>query len=247
MWIDFAPRCGNDRSVSSVQSVDGVRGVSASAGRRFRAWVSRTVIAVAISLGAGAIARAQPIIDDFSPKAGMPGDKILVQGSGFSVGSIKVYFWNGVLATVQVTSDTMLTATVPGGATTGALAVQRDSGSRVYTAAYFTVVGAGPYITDFSPTFGGSNTLVVINGVHFTGVAPSGVKFNGVAARDASANGAGTQINVHVPYGAPAGTGPITIITPAATAQKPTRNAPERCSCNIATAITVAEIGLRLM
>ena len=83
-------------------------------------------------------------------------------------------------------SDLSLEATVPAGATTGALAVQRDSGSRVYTAAYFTVVGAGPYITDFSPTFGGSNTLVVINGVHFTGVAPSGVKFNGVAARDAA-------------------------------------------------------------
>jgi uncharacterized repeat protein (TIGR01451 family) len=53
------------------------------------------------------------------------------------------------------------------------------------------------------------NDLVVINGVHFFAVASTGVSFNGAIATDASANAAGTQINVHVPFGAT--NGPITV------------------------------------
>ncbi len=151
----------------------------------------------------------------------MPGDTIQVYGTGFSVGTIRVYFWNGAQAVTQVTSDTMLKATVPNGAATGVLGVQRDSGQPVYTSAIFNVIGAGPYITDVIPAFGDSNTLVTITGVHLTNVALNGVKFNGVASTDAYPNGSGTQITVHVPRAAPVGSAPLSVTTIYGTSNSP--------------------------
>lgn len=172
--------------------------------------------------GAAPLAHGQAFINDFSPKAGMPGDIIQVYGSGFSVGTIRVYFWNGVPATTRVTTDTMLTATVPAGATTGVLGVQRDAGQPIYTSASFTVIGAGPYITDVSPAYGDTNTLVVISGVHLGSVPLNGVQFNGVASKDAYPSSAdGTQVTVHVPYGAPPGTAPLVVTTPYGSSNSP--------------------------
>lgn len=162
----------------------------------------------------------QPLIDDFDPKVGNTSDKLLVVGSGFSVGTIKVYFWRGVPASsVVVRSDSTMDVTVPSGAGTGPLGVQRDFGSTNYTAANFTRIGSGPYISSFTPLYGPTNQLVVLNGVHFGGVTAGGVKFNGRSAVDASVNSDGTLISVHVPYGAT--TGPISVTTPLGTSNSP--------------------------
>ncbi len=180
----------------------------------------RALVAAALFCGAAMAVQAQ-VITDFSPAAGMPGEKILVSGNGFSLGTIRIYFWNGVQAFTQVTSDTYLTATVPAGATTGVLTIQRNSDPPISTSAKFAVIGAGPYITDVTPAYGDSNTLVVISGVHLTNVALNGVKFNGVASTDAYPNGNGMQISVHVPRAAPIGAGPLTVTTPYGTSNAP--------------------------
>ncbi len=178
-------------------------------------------VRVALFLGSGLLAHAQPVITDFSPKAGTPGDTIQVIGVGFSVGTVTVYFWNGVPAFTRVVSDTMLTATVPVGATTGVLGIQNYLG-RTSTSADFTVVGRGPYITDVFPAYGDSSTTVTISGVHLTNVAPNGVKFNGVASTDASPNASGTIISVHVPPGAPPGSNPLVVTSTYGTSNSPT-------------------------
>ena len=136
---------------------------------------------------------------------GTAGDKILVVGTGFSSGLIKVYFWNGAAGTVTVRSDSTLEVPVPAAAANGPLGVQREPGTIQYTAANFLRIGSGPYISNFSPVYGPTNEMVVINGVHFSGLLADGVKFNGIRAADASVNGDGTMISVHVPYHATSG------------------------------------------
>ncbi len=176
---------------------------------------------VAVLCGSALLARGQAFINDFSPKAGMPGDTIQVIGSGFAPGTTRLYFWNGIQAVATVTSSTMLTAVMPAGATTGVLGVQIGAGQPVYTSAKFTVIGAGPYIADVTPAYGDSNTLVTISGVHLTNVALNGVKFNGAVSTDAYANGTGMQITVHVPRAAPIGPGPLTVTTIYGTSNSP--------------------------
>src|SRR5438477_11490313 len=107
-----------------------------------------------------AIRMAGQTITGFSPMVGSPGDMITVNGSGFT-GSDKVYFFNGKLASAAITSDSQLTATVPAGTTTGPIGIRVGTGSTICgsggfncSAADFTVIGSGPYITDVSPNLG---------------------------------------------------------------------------------------------
>jgi uncharacterized repeat protein (TIGR01451 family) len=191
--------------------------------RKRRAFVFFPGLVATLILGCCTIALGQaPVIDSFTPTAGSPGDIIQVSGSGFSRGGITVYFWNGVPASYAVTSDSQLTAIVPSGTATGALGISQNGSTPIYTSTDFLAIGPGPYISDFSPAFAGSNDLVVINGVHLVGVAPNGVSFNGVSSRDASPNANGTQINVHVPYGTPTGSGPIRVTASTGTSNSPT-------------------------
>lgn len=188
-------------------------------GRGRRGLIIRSLLAVLLIAG-GVVAPAQ-VIDSFSPFAGTPGEKILIGGSGFTSGSIRVFFWNGAQAAIQVTSDSYLTATIPSGATTGVLTIQRGSETPVSTSTNFTIIGRGPYITDLTPTYGDSSTMVEISGVHLTNVAPNGVRFNGVASTDANPTGNGMLVSVHVPAGAPVGPGLVSVTTPYGTSNAP--------------------------
>src|SRR6266568_4339440 len=78
-----------------------------------------------------------PVIMDFSPTAGAPGDQVLLMGSGFLSGSLTVRFGNppGVAATIVFTnSDSLMTISVPVGVTTGPISIQQGTGSPFYTA-----------------------------------------------------------------------------------------------------------------
>src|SRR5438128_11873107 len=167
----------------------------------------------------GARLFGQPIITDFTPQVGTAGDTVHITGSGFTLSGVKVYFYNGKLATTSITSDSQMTATVPAGITTGPIGIQQGAGPTQYSSSDYRAIGTGPCITDFSPTLGASNDTVVINGVHFSGVTATGVKFNGIHSNDASPNADGTQINVHVPYGA--SSGPISVTTGIGTSNSP--------------------------
>src|SRR4051794_3144587 len=68
-----------------------------------------------------------PNITGFTPTSGLTGAAVTITGSGFT-GTNSVKF-NGTSATYTVDSDTQLTATVPGGATTGPIAVTTAGGT----------------------------------------------------------------------------------------------------------------------
>jgi large repetitive protein len=167
----------------------------------------------------GSHAIAAPIITGFTPIAAAPGEKIQLTGSGFSSGSFVIRFWNGIVVTSGfVNSDTLVTVVVPDGATTGAISIQQGTGDPLYTVDDFTVVGFGPYIMSFSPSYGAVNDTVAITGVHLTNT--TGVKFGGVSATQFTPNADGTQISTRVPLGAT--TGLITVSTLFGTSNSPT-------------------------
>src|SRR5262252_4613031 len=149
----------------------------------------------------------QPVILDFNPKVGAPGDSVQIIGSGFFGGQVTVRFWNNQAALAFVNSDSIITTTVPSGISTGAISVQKDSGAQFFSSDNFLAIGSGPYISQLSPDIGAVNDSVLILGVHFANTL--GVKFNGVPVPSFGLNAAGTQITVFVPPGAT--NGPVTV------------------------------------
>src|SRR5207245_1365405 len=117
---------------------------------------------------------------------------------------------NGSAASFGVTSDTVIQATVPTGATTGPVTVTTPGGTAT-SAASFTVIPA-PTIASFTPTNGPVGTGVTISGTNFTGA--SAVRFNGSAASFSVTSA--TTIPATVPAGAT--TGPVSVTTPGGTA-----------------------------
>ena len=80
--------------------------------------------------------KVPPSITGFSPQTGPVGSKVVITGVAFT-GAKSVTF-NGVATTLTVNSDTQITTTVPGGATTGPIIVKTGGGA-VRTASSFIV------------------------------------------------------------------------------------------------------------
>src|SRR5207245_888495 len=118
--------------------------------------------------------------------------------------------FNGTSASFTVNSSTSITATVPGGATTGPISVTTSAGTAT-GASNFTVIPP-PTITSFSPTSGPVGTSVTITGANFTGV--TSVSINGTAA--SFTVNSSTSITATLPGGAT--TGPISVTTSGGTA-----------------------------
>jgi large repetitive protein len=148
-------------------------------------------------------------ISSFDPTFGQPGvTSVTISGSGFlNATSVSFHGTPCPTGTWQVSdqSGTQIIAYVPSGATTGPITVTKPGGSGT-SVDTFTVIGPGPYISDFSPTNAAVGTTVTINGAHFTGT--TSVKFNGTAASFLSPT-TDTQLNATVPAGAT--TGQITV------------------------------------
>ncbi|MGZ4368486.1 MAG: IPT/TIG domain-containing protein [Gaiellaceae bacterium] len=104
------------------------------------------------------------------------------------------------------------------GLTTAASGSGHKAASLIYVAptagggGNFTVTGAAPTITSFTPTSGAAGTAVTITGTNLSGA--TAVAFNGTSATYTVASA--TQINTTVP--ATAASGPITVTTPNGTA-----------------------------
>ena len=148
-----------------------------------------------------------PYITWFSPLFGSIGDSIVINGVHLT-NTVAVQF-NGTNATdfVANSAGTQITTRVPFGASSGPLTVSTLYGTS-NSPSSFTVIGSGPYITDFSPISGDSGTTVLIDGVHFTGV--TNVTFNGQAGTILGAN-SDTLIQVAAPFGVTSG--PIGVST----------------------------------
>ncbi len=122
------------------------------------------------------IAATKPVIVSFSPGSGEVGDRVTIQGSGFTKAT-KVLF--GITqAGFTVQDDGTITATVPSGAVTGLITVRNDLGEGTSSTSF--VVGVQPDIKSFSPESGAAGTEVKLFGKGFTSVTH--VKFNGVDA-----------------------------------------------------------------
>src|SRR5207245_5609045 len=102
---------------------------------------------------------------------------------------------------------TQIRTAVPGGATSGHIAMTNAYGGFATTSNFF-VTGSAPYVSDLSPGAGPRGTTVLITGGNFTN--PVAVKFNGVTEPAATAP-ALTQIQATVP--ANATTGPLAVTT----------------------------------
>src|SRR4051794_2242407 len=94
-------------------------------------------------------------ITSVSPPLGSTGEQINILGSGFAPGgfrpnSLLVKINSTVITTDTnaVAMDSKIQTTVPAGAATGYISVRINGGPETFSPQPFTVVGAGPYITN---------------------------------------------------------------------------------------------------
>ncbi len=164
--------------------------------------VFKTSTSTAVTIQIGALA---PVISSFLPNSGNVGTPVTILGSHFT-GATSVTF-NGVASTnVVVNSPTQITATVPAGATSGAINVTTSGGTGTSGANLFFLP---PIILGYSPVGGTIGSQVVITGTSFNNA--NAVAFGGVATSAFTVDSP-TQITVTVPVGAK--TGPIGVSTP---------------------------------
>jgi len=145
---------------------------------------------------------AVPTLASLAPGTGAIKTSVVIAGSGFRAtqGSSTVAF-NGVASTPTAWSDTSITAPVPTGATTGAVAV--TVGGQVSNGVTFTVTPA-PSITSLAPNTGAIGSIVTITGANFGPAQGNGsVKFGTTTATVSSWSP--TSIVVAVPTGAVTG------------------------------------------
>ncbi len=150
-------------------------------------------------------------IFQFTPSSGPVGTAVTIYGTGFSAtpASNTVKF-NGTTATVATASTTVLTTTVPVGATNGTISVT-VAGTTATSSASFTVgTGGAPTLSSFSPAVANPGATVTLTGTNYdTTLINNRVGFN--AAIGAAATATSTTITVPVPGSAQ--TGPISVST----------------------------------
>src|SRR5579883_262316 len=151
-----------------------------------------------------------PYVTDVSPAYAAVNDSVTVSGVHFS-GATAVLFSGVNAPATPNAAGTLITTRVPQGATNGFITVVTPNGAS-NSPAPFTVVGPGPFISDFTPTAGLPGTKVQIDGLHLTGV--TNVTFNGKPGFIVSAT-SDTLIQVQAPPGLL--TGPIAVSTPLGT------------------------------
>ena len=141
------------------------------------------------------------------PPAAPAGTIISILGTDLT-GATSVTF-NGIPAAFTVVSASLITATIPDGATTGNIEVTTP-GATLVSNAPFRVL---PVIGSFAPNSGPAGTVLVITGDSFTGA--TSVSLGGVNAPNLTVN-TDTQITATVPSGA--STGRIYVTTRGGTA-----------------------------
>jgi len=101
-----------------------------------------------------------PYVTGFSPTFGNPGQSVTITGTHFTGASVR---FNGTGANISVNNDNQITATVPNGASTGPISVQKAT---TFTTGNSFFVS--PTITSFSPSSGRAGTSVTIRGNSFS-------------------------------------------------------------------------------
>ena len=141
------------------------------------------------------VTSAQTYISNLSVNSGAVGSLVAITGGYFGAAQAnsRVTF-NGALATVTSWTTTNIMATVPTGATSGAVVV--TVGGIASNGANFTVLPP-PSITSLSPASGFVGTLVTITGINFGATRGyDNVFFNGVPATPTSWSPTGITVLV---------------------------------------------------
>ncbi len=144
-----------------------------------------------------------------SPTSGVLGSTVQIVGTNFSTATAVTF--NGKSATFTINSPTLITATVPAGATTGKITVTTPCGDTL-SPADFTVTALVPTISSFAPAIATVGSTVTLTGTNFTGatiVSVNGKEITGFTIVSA------TEIRFVVPNDASSGT--ISVSTPIGT------------------------------
>lgn len=150
-------------------------------------------------------------IFQFTPSSGPVGTSVTIYGTGFSAtpASNTVKF-NGMTATVATASTTVLTTTVPVGATNGTISVT-VAGTTATSAASFTVGTAGaPTLSSVSPAVANPGATVTLTGTNYD---PTLINNRVAFASTIGAAATATSTTITVPVPGSAQTGLLTIST----------------------------------
>jgi len=143
----------------------------------------------------------------FDPITGAEGTSVYITGSNFA--DVTDITFNGKsVNSFSIVSATEITTAVPGGASSGPIAIVSNA-TPITSDTCFTTTS--PAVTSFSPTSGAAGTVLTITGTNFTGA--TAVRFNGSPATPTSVSA--TSITVTVP--ANAVTGLVSVETPVST------------------------------
>lgn len=149
-----------------------------------------------------------PTITAFTSTFGIPGSQVVITGTNFTNATAVTFGGGADATTFTVNSATLITATVPTGATTGPLSVTTVAGTATSASSFVVTAPAPPTITAFAPAAGAVGMAVILTGTNFTGAA--GVRFGTTIATSFTVNSS-TQITVTVPVGA--STSRIAVVT----------------------------------
>jgi YD repeat-containing protein len=155
-------------------------------------------------------------ISGFTPVSGAVGASVTIYGTGFSTSSANTITFGGGQVTATAATPNQLTVTVPAGAATSQLGLSNAAGSAT-SADTFTVTAAptgAPTITSFTPAVGVAGTPVTITGTNFDPIAGNDRVTANLAFMSVSTATA-TSLTAPIPS---AGSGPITVATPAGSA-----------------------------
>ena len=144
-----------------------------------------------------------PEISGLNPTSGEVGTSVTIMGANFGSGGSVTFAGTGANTTGW--SGTSITATVPEGATTGAVVVTVNGVAS--NGVDFTVRAPGPEISGLEPTSGEVGTSVTITGGNFG--SGGSVTFAGTGAN--TTGWSGTSITATVPEGATSGAVVVTV------------------------------------
>ena len=149
----------------------------------------------------------RPTIISIEPSLGRFGDEITITGTHFDSQIVdNTVLFNGTEAEILSATPTSLVATIPDGASTGAIKVSVINFDVLGPT--FTVLAPLPIISEITPLTGGVGTTVTITGENFgANISDNTVSFNGTTAIITASST--TSITTSVPSGAT--TGPISV------------------------------------
>ncbi|RKY63320.1 MAG: hypothetical protein DRP99_04305, partial [Candidatus Latescibacterota bacterium] len=167
----------------------------------------------------------RPLIDKVAPLSGFAasesfpyeGDRITISGWGFGPDD-EVTFGGNVKTKPEYATYNNITVRIPAGAETGEIEVRSSKGGKSARGPVVEVLGP-PSVTSMSPTEGPVGTSVTLEGENF-GVVREAVKVLAANGKELYVERVDTtRLKVRMVTGA--GTGPLTLVTPAGSCTTP--------------------------